>query len=110
MIATLESQLHFVRAIQQVETTGVEPLRSIRDETAAGLTEATIGMDQLNAVLEREEIRGHCRRPRRRRDVPVDAAEAENWDVLGTASQKAGRYFIVRSGKSEAATEKQDAQ
>src|SRR4051812_44154241 len=54
MIATLESQLHFVRAIQQVDTTGVEPLRSIRDETAAGLREASITVERLKDALEKE--------------------------------------------------------
>ena len=99
MIATLESQLHFVRAIQQVDTTGVEPLRSIRDETAAGLQEASITVERLKDALEKEETWGHCRRPRRRRDIPVDTHGSEDWDALGTASQKVGRYFVVKSGK-----------
>jgi len=99
MIATLESQLHFVRAIQKVDTKGVEPLRSIRDETAAAMSEASIGIERLKHVLESEETLGHCRRPRRRRDVPVDTAGSETWDALGTASQRVGRYFVVRSGK-----------
>ncbi|KAK4455014.1 hypothetical protein QBC34DRAFT_105665 [Podospora aff. communis PSN243] len=105
MIATLESQLHFVRAIQQVDTTGVEPLRSIRDETAAGLEEATISMESLKEALENEESWGRCRRPRRRRDIPVDAAGVEDWDALATASQKVGRYFVVKSGKLAATVE-----
>src|SRR3954454_3409908 len=33
MLKTLHSQLHFVRDIQSVDTEGVEPLQSIRDET-----------------------------------------------------------------------------
>ena len=100
MIATLQSQLHFVRAIQRVDTTGVEPLRAIRDETRDGLAEATIGLDTdaVRAALGAEEFLGHCRRPRRRRDVPAgaDTKEAEDWDALGTASQTVGRYFVVR--------------
>jgi Asp-tRNA(Asn)/Glu-tRNA(Gln) amidotransferase C subunit len=107
MIATLESQLHFVRAIQQVDTTGVEPLRSIRDETAAGVAEATISVERLKEALEKEETWGHCRRPRRRRDLPVDTAGSEDWDALGTASQKVGRYFVVKSGKGVGAQETQ---
>jgi hypothetical protein len=105
MIATLESQLHFVRAIQQVDTTGVEPLRSICDETAPGLEEATISMKSLKEALEKEETWGHCQRPRRRRDVPVDTAGAEDWDALATVSQKVGRYFVVKSGKGGATVE-----
>jgi len=102
MIRTLESQLHFVRAIQQVDTTGVEPLRSIRDETVAGLAEATISVERLKEALEGEETWGHCRRPRRRRDIPVDTAGSENWEALGTASRTAGRYFVVKSSKGAA--------
>lgn len=99
MIQTLQSQLHFVRAIQQVDTTGIEPLRSIRDETAAGLEEETIGLAQLKEALEAEEVRGHCRRPRRKQDVLVDTTGVEDWDALATASERAGRYFVVRSAK-----------
>ncbi|KAK3683535.1 hypothetical protein B0T22DRAFT_250491 [Podospora appendiculata] len=101
MLSTLQSQLHFVRDIQAVDTSGVEPLRSIRDETDAGLQEATIGLEQVREALDSEDVFGHCRRPRRRKHVKVDAKEAEDWDVLGTASQTAGggKYFVVRSGK-----------
>ncbi|KAI1428042.1 hypothetical protein F5Y12DRAFT_104714 [Xylaria sp. FL1777] len=66
MLATLSSQLHFVRAIQGVDTTGVAPLRAIRDETAAGLREQTVGLAELREALEAEDVVGHARRPRRR--------------------------------------------
>ncbi|KAI1297391.1 hypothetical protein F5Y03DRAFT_283508 [Xylaria venustula] len=66
MLATLSSQLHFVRAIQSVDTTGVAPLRAIRDETAAGLREQTVGLEELRHALEAEDVVGHARRPRRR--------------------------------------------
>ena len=99
MIVTLQSQLHFVRAIQQVDTEGVEPLRSIRDETGAGLKEIKIGVEELKAALDVEESRGHHCRPRRKRDMPVDTSGAENWDVLALAAHKAGRYFVAKSAK-----------
>ncbi|KAI0459006.1 hypothetical protein F5B21DRAFT_375119 [Xylaria acuta] len=67
MLATLSSQLHFVRAIQGVDTAGVAPLRVIRDETASGLREQTIGLAELRHALEAEDVVGHARRPRRRR-------------------------------------------
>ncbi|RYC53837.1 hypothetical protein CHU98_g12375, partial [Xylaria longipes] len=54
MLSTLSSQLHFVRAIQGVDTAGVSPLRVIRDETAAGLREQTIGLAELWEALEAE--------------------------------------------------------
>ncbi|TGJ86783.1 hypothetical protein E0Z10_g1944 [Xylaria hypoxylon] len=66
MLATLSSQLHFVRAIQVVDTTDIAPLRVIRDETALGLREQTIGLAELRDTLESENVVGHARRPRRR--------------------------------------------
>ncbi|KAI1151738.1 hypothetical protein F4825DRAFT_347438 [Nemania diffusa] len=122
MLATLSSQLHFVRAIQGVDTAGVAPLRAIRDETALGLREQTLGLAELKDVLELEDVVGHARRPRRRRtqtQTPPRTLEQqssprvkggggekqkqvpneEDWDVLGNASETArGRYFVVRSG------------
>lgn len=67
MLATLSSQLHFVRAIQNVNTTGVAPLRVIRDETAQGLREQTIGLAELREALGAEDVVGHAKRPQRRR-------------------------------------------
>ncbi len=90
----LRSQLHFVRDIQSVDTAGFEPLRSIRDETEHGLQEQTVGLEQLREALSREETFGHSKRPRRRRDSVKTTA---GWDALATASQKAGKYFVVRS-------------
>ncbi|KAI1418238.1 hypothetical protein F5Y13DRAFT_150921 [Hypoxylon sp. FL1857] len=104
MLQTLESQLHFVRAIREVDTTDVEPLRAIRDETAQGMREQTIGLEQLKEALAKEDIVGHARRPRRRRGGAAGQKEGENadpevegWDVLGNASETAGRYFVVRT-------------
>ena len=99
MLSTLSSQLHFVKEIQKVDTTGVEPLRSLRDETAAGEKEAELGMDALKDALDGEELRGkHHKRIRRRRDQGTGRQE-EKWDVLGTTSSKVGRFFVVDGGK-----------
>lgn len=99
MLSTLSSQLHFVKDIQKVDTTGVEPLRSLRDETAQGEKEAEIGLEALKDAFAGEEIRGkHHRRIRRRRDGQTLRAE-EKWDVLGTASKRVGRYFVVEGRK-----------
>ena len=103
MLKTLHSQLHFVRDIQSVKTDGVEPLQSIRDETEEGIKAATIGLEDLKDALAKEEIKGRNKRPRRRREEPVDTQGAEDWDVFGTASETVntpgGRFFVVRSGK-----------
>lgn len=94
MITTLQSQLQFVHAVQQVDTAGVEPLRAIRDEKEA----ESVGLEDLRGALEREVLVGHYQRPRRVREVVED--EAEKWDALSTARRTAGRYFVVKSGKN----------
>jgi Asp-tRNA(Asn)/Glu-tRNA(Gln) amidotransferase C subunit len=103
MLKTLHSQLHFVKDIQKVDTEGVEPLQSIRDETEEGFKDITIGMEELKEAFEKEEIKGRNRRPRRRRGDVVDTTGVEDWDVFGTASEKVelagGKFFVVRSGK-----------
>ncbi|KAJ2906911.1 hypothetical protein MKZ38_009774 [Zalerion maritima] len=98
MLSTLQSQLRFVRDIQSVDTTGVEPLRAIRDETSHGDKEIAIGLDDLQNILDQEDVVGHNKRPRRRRGLPVDTRGAEDWDPIGTASEKVGRYFVVDGG------------
>ncbi len=107
MLKTLHSQLHFVRDIQNVNTEGVEPLRSIRDETEEGIKDITIGVEELKDAFAKEEIKCRNKRPRRRREV-VDTEGIEDWDVLGTAGEKVetpgGRFFIVRSGKDDPKT------
>lgn len=118
MIAVLQSQLRFVRDVQAVDAAaaaeGVAPLTSIRDETREGLAEATVGVEQLRGALSEEVAVGRARRPRRQRqrtkkkDAHDDddhnhhaAGGVKNWDPLQTASHKAGRYFVVRSAKSQ---------
>jgi len=99
MLTTLSSQLHFVKDIQKVDTTGLEPLKSLRDETAQGEKEAEVGLEALADALAGEEIRGkHHKRIRRRRDRQVARKEPE-WNVLGSAAKKVGRYFVVEGGK-----------
>lgn len=100
MIETLQSQLGFVRAVQGVDTTGVEPLRAIRDETEQGVKEITIGLEDLGDVLAKERRVGHYARPRRVKEKVTE--EKEQWDVLGTASKRMGRFFVVESGKKGA--------
>lgn len=99
MLSTLSSQLHFVKEIQKVDTTGVEPLRSLRDETAQGEKEAELGLHALKEALAEEVIRGkHHKRIRRKQRPRVEMAE-EKWDVLGNASKRVGKYFVVEGGK-----------
>lgn len=97
MIAMLESQLHFVREIQKVDTTGVEPLQAIREETEEALAERTIGLKKLKDALAQEEFKGKMKRPRRREGSPqrMDAS----WKPLATANRTVGGYFVVKNKK-----------
>ncbi|KFH48814.1 hypothetical protein ACRE_004650 [Hapsidospora chrysogenum ATCC 11550] len=97
MISTLQSQLRFVRAVQRVDTAGVEPLRAIRDETEQGFREDAVTLDKLKGLLDEETRAGYYQRPRRVKKETE--SEAENWDALATASRRAGRFFVVQSKK-----------
>lgn len=99
MISTLQGQLQFVRAVQRVDTSGVEPLRAIRDETPAAVEEMAVGLGDLREALDREVLVGHYQRARRVRDKVE--SEAERWDALSAAGRTAGRYFVVQSGKKD---------
>ncbi|KAF4544593.1 hypothetical protein BFW01_g4960 [Lasiodiplodia theobromae] len=100
MLQTLRSQLHFVRAIQEVDTKSVPPLRAIRDETRAAEDENKISVSSLKKALEQEEVRGKHYKRIQRKEGPVDTKGAEDWDVLAHAERKAGKYFVVDSGKT----------
>lgn len=97
MISTLESQLHFVRDIQRVDTTGVEPLQAIREETEKGLEEHTIGLEMLKNALAQEEVKGRMKRPRRKEGLPNKMSY--EWNALATANKTVGDYFVVYSSK-----------
>ncbi|ESZ94786.1 hypothetical protein SBOR_4843 [Sclerotinia borealis F-4128] len=105
LLDTLHLQLHFLRDIQKVNTEGIEPLRSIRDETWQAEALESIGLEteEIKAALEKEEYEGRNKRPRRRTDGVIDTKGVEDWDVTGTATENVefggGKYFIVRSGK-----------
>lgn len=96
-IDTLRSQLHFVRDVQSVNTLGLQPLQAIRDETREALQEQTIGIKDIEQTLLQEESFGHNKRPRRRKTQKgkTDMSETESWDLLGMATQTAGRYVVV---------------
>lgn len=100
MLATLSSQLHFVNEIRKIDASGVRPLQSLRDETAAGTKEAEIGIDHLKSAFENEELKGkYYQRIRRKQDAPAQGESSKTWDVLGAAQKKVGRFFVVDGGK-----------
>lgn len=100
MLGTLRAQLHFVRDVQSVDTRGVEPLRSIRDETAAGVAESTVTLDTLRGALSRETAVGYRRRPRRVKDAQERGqSEEERLVEAATMGRRDKKYFVVASGK-----------
>lgn len=101
MLDTLAAQLHFVGKIQQVDTADVRPLRAIRDETAAAEEEQTITLETLKAALSKETVIGKHHKRIQRDTTPVDAKADEDWDVLGSAERKSGKYFVVDSERPQ---------
>lgn len=101
---TLSSQLHFVNAIQQIDTSGVEPLQSLRDETARGEEERTYDLESMRDALDGEEVVGvHHKRIRRKKWQSSDGKknDAEDWNVLGHANRTVGRFFVVEGAARE---------
>ncbi|KAI9804626.1 MAG: hypothetical protein M1833_006700 [Piccolia ochrophora] len=99
MLRTLRSQLHFVKEVQNVDTAGVEPLRSIRDETKKAEVENMITIESLKDAFAQEQRVGPFERIRKKQGLPVDTKGAEDWEPLSLASRKVGRYFVVQRGK-----------
>jgi hypothetical protein len=121
MLRTLSTQLHFVRAIQAVDTTGVEPLVTLRDETPEGIQELTIGLEnpRIKEALEGERKVGRMGRVRRVRGNTAGGGgewtgvedrrsqEEREWNPLeGAQGRTAGRYFVVESGRGGAGTDR----
>ena len=102
MIKTLESQLRFVDAIQTVDTTGVKPLQSIRDETDKGMRENEITLESMKADLAKEVVSGHSRRIRNGKEWGKEASAEkaqDHADPLKLAPNKIGRFVVVETGK-----------
>ena len=101
MLQTLQSQIHFVKEIQKVDTTGVEPLRAIREETAEAIEEQTIKLSDLKEHLDAEVVVGRNGRIRRMATDDPEARAAEDWDPFSMSDGKRmGKYFYVRREKT----------
>lgn len=103
MMTDLKLQLQFVQAVQKVDTEGIEPLQSIRDETRRGERESMITVESLKAEFDKEVIVGKRGRIVRTKVIPQVNEERrgglQDWDVLAQASKKLGRYFVVETDK-----------
>lgn len=86
LLKDLRAQVHFVKHLQSLDTSGVQPLVSIRDETDAARKEQTIGLQDLAPWLDREEKLGKNGTVRRRK---TDVAEAERQKKAARAQERA---------------------
>jgi Asp-tRNA(Asn)/Glu-tRNA(Gln) amidotransferase C subunit len=104
MLDTLESQIHFVKEIQRVDATGVEPLQSIRDESPEAMKANTIGLEQLRDALAKERVVGRNKRIQRVETARNERPDGDAWDgdALRYASKTKGKFFVVETGTSEA--------
>ncbi|KAL2825133.1 hypothetical protein BDW59DRAFT_172444 [Aspergillus cavernicola] len=110
MLETLESQIHFVREIQQVDTTGVEPLQSIRDESLEAVKENTIGLEHLKEAMSKERVVGRNKKIQRVESETNDHPNGDAWDgnALGHASRTKGKFFDSTFGSAPKAESKDD--
>ena len=115
MLRTLSSQLHFVQNIRNVDTEGVEPLRSVSDMTSECMKEMEIKVEDMKDAFRGEELVQSANRTRWKTkgsklvDIgPRGSLEGvESWKPLRLASRKEGSFFVVdvkdttsdRSGK-----------
>ncbi|KAJ5899341.1 hypothetical protein N7495_004085 [Penicillium taxi] len=102
MLRTLESQIHFVKEMQSVHTTGIEPLSSICDESPDAIKEMTIGLEKLRDALTQEHVSGRRKRIQRIQGEKNNSPDGSTWDgnSLSAASKTKGKYFVVETGSS----------
>lgn len=97
LLDTLHTQLHFVRAIQAVDTTGVAPLTSIRNESST----VAVTLDDLKEALAGETNVGFRGRPRRMRESGREKVTEELLVEEKTRDRRERGYYVVESGKAK---------
>ncbi|OCT46169.1 hypothetical protein CLCR_01304 [Cladophialophora carrionii] len=126
MLRDLRDQVHFVKEIQKVDTTGVQPLVAIRDETSEHRREQTITRGKLAEYLALEVKKGKNGTIRRRRDTyqvtsfspdsqpwredPIAWSKVEDpWATgEGAETRRMGRYFFVKRRQDGPAGQEND--
>ncbi|KAL9599807.1 MAG: hypothetical protein Q9219_003593 [cf. Caloplaca sp. 3 TL-2023] len=99
----LQSQLHFVRAIQKIHIPDdVKPLQSIRDETDEGIREQEHTIESLADEFAKEEAVGRRGRIRKKKEKCEEGEGAirpkeKKWDPLALAPKTVGRYIVVNT-------------
>lgn len=101
MLKTLEAQIHFVKEIQRVDTRGVSPLQSIRDESPEAVKERTVGLEQLKETFSKERVYGRRNRIQRVQTEKNERPDGNAWDgnALQHASKTKGPFFVVETRK-----------
>ncbi|KAK5046030.1 hypothetical protein LTR84_008817 [Exophiala bonariae] len=126
MLSTLRSQVHFVREIQKVDTSGVAPLVAIRDETRDHVWASMVTEESLAQYFVQEDRVGTNGTVRRQRDnavvisgdeearpFEIDGQGRAARDVVhepfemgradadgpGRGRRTAGRFFYVKRGR-----------
>lgn len=100
MISDLQSQLRFVRAIQEVDTEGVDALVALRDQTEEGEREGTIGLEEMRGELGKEEVVGMRGSIVRRKGAEGEGESAGGGlDLLAQAPRRLARYVVVDTAK-----------
>ncbi|KAL8872510.1 MAG: hypothetical protein Q9198_007195 [Flavoplaca austrocitrina] len=96
----LQSQLTFVRAIQEIDIPdSVKPLQSIRDETEEAMEEQEITVESLANEFAKEDVVGIRGRIRRKEGTKAVKGKDERWDPLALAPRTIGRYVAVNTAK-----------
>ncbi|PLN81009.1 DUF726-domain-containing protein [Aspergillus taichungensis] len=111
MLEDLEDQIHFVKEIQRVDASNVEPLQSILDESPEAVKEKTIGLQQLKTAMSKERVVGRHKRIQRIEGERNERPDGDAWDgnALGYASRTKGKFFVFGAG-SEGSAPKKDEQ
>ncbi|KAI4126536.1 MAG: hypothetical protein LQ338_003692 [Usnochroma carphineum] len=103
MLKDLQSQLQFVRAIQNIDIPeSVQPLQSIRDETEEAMREHEFTVESLAGEFGKEEVvgkRGRIRRRKRDEKEQRDGKGREEWNPWKLAPRTVGRYVAVDTAR-----------
>ncbi|BFZ61046.1 hypothetical protein YB2330_002104 [Saitoella coloradoensis] len=88
MLKDLSDQLHFVKHIQQCDTTGVEPMAGIHAPVQS--TGEFAGEEGVEVTFEQAEAAGKASYSEGNEMLP--------WDPVKVAQKMEGRYYVVEGG------------
>ena len=104
MLSTLRAQVHFVKEIQKVDTTGVEPLVSIRDETRDHVWSSMMTEEKLEPFFRMEEkvgVNGTIKRRENRKSAIISHGDADGDAGAEVETDPVDKPFSMAVGESE---------